>query len=123
MSYSNGIQTTHIFDGAALDTDADFVGGETLPNMGPELEGRVAAIAVYITVATTVAACRIEVGEVGGDEDGYAFLDVPVSSIGDIVNGVTDGALGNRIPGAFRIGSDGGATAGDGDVVVVIEWS
>ena len=124
MSYSNGIQTTHIFDGADLTSDADFTGGENLPALGPETDGRVAAISVYLT-ANVDAVTRIEVGEIGGDEDGYALLDVPVTTAPAVVNGVTDGALGNRIPQdtGYRIGCDGGAGTGAGDVVVVVEWS
>ena len=124
MSYSNGIQTTHFFDGAAIDTDAAFVGGENIPAIAG-LTGRVTSITVYCTVQLTTSTSRIEIGVAGGDQDGYAYLDVPASAVGAIVTGVTAGVLGNRIAAddAWQISSDGGAAAGDGDVLVTVEWS
>jgi len=124
MSYSNGIQTTHFFDGAALDTDAVLVGGENIPAIAG-LTGRVTSITVYCTVALTTNPTIIEIGVAGGDQDGYAYLSVPASSVGTITTGVTAGALGNKIAAddAWQISSNGGAAAGDGDVLVTVEWS
>ncbi len=122
MSYSNGIQTTHVVAGM------DFTGAaaEDVVAAGPAgMTGRVTSISTLVTTGVTVAASQVQVGISGGDLDAYAYSAVPISSADAVHNTVVDGASGNRIPAdtKFAVGNAGGSTAGAGTVVVTIEWS
>jgi len=119
MSYSNGFVANYRFPAVAIDTAA--VAGRIYPPSG--MTGRLIDIQVNLTVATTVAASALTLGTVA-DADAYGTLTVPVQAINTGVNGVVLGT-DKRIDEdtIITLTSDGGATAGDGDVNVLIEWS
>lgn len=118
MSYSNPTTCCYRFPAAAIDTDGE-IGRLTGPS---GMKGRLVDIGYAITVATTVAASQINIGD-GTDEDAYGYISVPVASIGAVGNGMTRGADEEiAADSTVTVFSDGGSTAGDGDILVTIDW-
>lgn len=119
MSYSEGYQSAvYRFPAAAIDTAA--VIGNIVGPAGKQ--GKVTGVAYYITVATTVAASTISIGD-GTDVDAYVTMAVPIASIGDTGNTIVDGVDSTiDADSLVVVQSDGGATAGDGDILVYINW-
>lgn len=124
-NYDNPMTLAYHFPSVAIDTAADF--GVIV---GPKGKiGRLRSISTYITVATTVAASEIRVGT-AADPDAYGIQAIPISAIGSVINTITDytgdqtTGTDDRIPAdtAVHFESDGGATAGDGHITVVIDW-
>ena len=121
MSYSNPTSICYRFPAAAIDTDGSI--GSIIGPSG--MQGRLIDIGYVVTVGTTDAASQINVGIVGGDEDAYGFISVPIASAGAVGNGMTRGADADEVIAAdsgVSVFSDGGATAGDGDILVTIDW-
>ena len=133
MSYSNGIQTTYFTLAAAIDTAAVTSSWPSLdsPN-GVGLTGRITGMSVYCTVQLTGAGPSIlSIGD-GTDANAYGTISVADTAAGaqavlTYVDGpATDATNGlSRIPvdSIIVITSDGGHTAGDGDIYLTIEWS
>ena len=118
MSYSNGFVAVYTFPDFTFDTaDEVFIKGPA------GMDGRLVSVSTTITVATTVAVTLITVGS-QADGDAYGTHTVPIGvaevSQNVLVRGVTD-----RIPadGLVTVNGNGGATAGDGNIHVMIEWS
>jgi len=133
MSYSNGIQTTYIAAGAAIDTAAvigRFPALEHPENGG--LTGRIVGVMVQCTVQLTGAGPSVI--SIGDGSDANKFGTISVADTAANARAVvtfTDGETvdstngSNRIPAdtVITLTSDGGHTAGDGDVYLVVEWS
>lgn len=119
-TYDSPVRMTYSALAAAVDT-----AGTVLIMSGPKgMKGRVESITFVATVATTVAATILSVGSIS-DTDKYATNTVPVSAIGAVSNTTTILHTDtNLIPEneAVALASDGGATAGDGNISVVIAW-
>ena len=119
--YDGGKQSrTYRFPAAAIDTAAIF--GRFQGPAG--LVGRVRGIEYNLTVATTVAASVLTVDTVAGLASPIT-CPVPVQAIN--LGGATTAAIlkaGTDLPAdtICTVESDGGATAGDGDVVVTVDW-
>jgi len=119
-TYDNPVRMTYAVLAAAIDT-----AGTLLVMSGPKgMQGKVESITFVATVATTDAATLLSVGSVG-DTDKYATNTVPVAAIGVVSNTTTIlNSDDNPIPAdtAVALASNGGSTAGDGNVYVVISW-
>jgi len=118
MSYGNGISALYRFPAAAIDTAAAV--GTILGPKGAS--GRLISVSSVITVLTTVAATVISVGT-GADPNAYADHTIPIGAAGISQNAYTKGVV-NEIPAdtEVEVTSDLGATAGDADILVLIEW-
>lgn len=118
MAYDAPIYGTYRFPAAAVDTDAII--GRIAGPAGKV--GRVVSVTSVVTVEVTGAAAVVSVGN--ADNDGrYATHSVPVGAAGTITRDFTKGAT-DEIPAdtAVVVSSNGAATAGDGDVTVIVEW-
>ena len=120
ITYDTPFRMSYTIPAAAIDTAAVL-----LSVCGPAgLKGRVSNISGVVTTSTTVAASEIQVGTTA-DEDAYATCAVPVLTAPAVFNTLVDlTSDANLIPAnsVVEIASDGGATAGDGDIVVTIDW-
>ena len=122
MSYSNGIQTTHLF--TIADQSATTIEVALAPPAA-DVTGRVMAMSFLVTTVNTGVASNLTIGT-NADPDGFAFLTIGAAAADQSIwNTVVDGALGNRITAdaEFEIGFDGAATTGVGEALIVIEWS
>ena len=130
MSYSDGIQQTYFFGAFAGVSSAgqssDKISGP------PGLTGRVIAMNAIANVATTVAASSFTLRDNVTTTNIYASLAVPVTLIevgitsSMVIDDTGDSAthVGRIAAGtALELNGDGGATAGNLDVWVTIEWS
>jgi len=118
MSYDAPIHATYRFASATFDT-ASTVG--TI--VGPAgKKGRILGVSSVVTVATTVAASTVQIGD-GTDDDEYATHTVPIGTAGTTTNGFTQGD-DEYIPADTDVvvKTGGEATAGDGDIIVHIAW-
>lgn len=119
-TYDNPVRMTYSILGAAVDS-----AGVLLTMCGPKgMQGRLVSITFVATVATTVAITKLSVGTVG-DTDLYGINNVPIAAIAAVSN--TTSVLttdANPMPAdtAVALATDGGSTAGDGNVYVVIDW-
>lgn len=118
MSYSNPTSVGYRFPAAALDT-AGVIGRIQAPD---GKKGRVVDVSTVTTAATTVAACTVTVGT-ADDADAYATQTIPVTAINLGVQG-SESVLNHEIPEdtLVLVTAGGEATAGDGDVTVIIDW-
>ena len=118
MSYGNGISALYRFPAAAIDTVAAV--GTILGPAGAT--GRLISVSSVITVLTTVAVTVVSVGT-GGDPNAYADHTVPIGAAGISQNAITRGVT-DEIPAdsEVEVTSNLGATAGDADILVLIEW-
>ena len=106
------------FPAAAIDT-APAVG----EIKGPKgATGRLISVASVITVLTTVAVTVISVGN-SGDPNAYADHTVPIGAAGINTNLFTRGVVEEIAADTdIEVTSNNGATAGDADILVLIEW-
>lgn len=118
MSYDQGIHATYRFPAAAVDTDAAI--GTIVGPAGKK--GRLLDVASIVTVEVTVASSAINVGNADNDAR-YGVHTQPIGAAGVTTNGITRGSS-EYIPADTDVvvSSDGGATAGDSDIVVHIVW-
>lgn len=118
MAYDNPIYGTYRFPAAAVDTDAAI--GTIIGPSGKS--GRVVSVGSVITVEVTIAAAVINVGNADNDAR-YAVHTVPIGAAGVTTNGFTKGAT-DVIPADTDVvvSATGSATAGDGDILVIVEW-
>lgn len=120
ITYDQPFRKTYTIPASAIDT-----AGVKLQIVGPKgLQGRLSDISAVITVDTTVAVTSIEVGTVA-DADKFGTLSVPIGVAGVLANAFVDLTTDdNLIPAdtVVEISSDGGATAGDADLSVTIDW-
>jgi len=133
MSYSNGIQTTYFTLAAAIDTAAVTSTWPSLESaQGGGLTGRITGCAVLCTVQLTGAGPSVlSIGD-GTDANAYGTISVPDTAAGALAAiTYTDGPTVDSTNGLSRIPadslivvtSDGGHTAGDGDIYLTVEWS
>jgi len=119
MSYDKDVQA-YTFPGVAIDTAAVF--GRIA---GPEGKtGRLVGISTVITTGTSVAASELRVGD-ASDPDKYGTAAIAVLSADAVSTAFTDLTSDDNLITADTIvemSSDGGATAGDGTVVIYINW-
>jgi len=119
VSYANGFTAVYRLENVAVDgaavIDAIIIGPAGL-------DGRLIDIMTTVISATTVAVAAITVGDATVTDE-YGVLTQAVASADAIQNGMTRGDS-EIIPAdsLVEIGNDGGATAGDVDIVVMIEW-
>lgn len=119
-TYSQPLVLSYTTRAAALDTS-----GEIINVAGPAgYVGRLIDVAVNVTVEVTGSDTTLQVGS-ADDADAYGTLAVPATAADGVVNGatvLTDDD--NLIPadGEVVVTCDGGATAGDGTVTLVIAW-
>ena len=124
MSYDNALTITYKFPAAAVDTAA--VMGRL---RGPDgLKGRIRSMDYVMVAATTVAVSNLIVG-IAADTDKFASSVVPITAINGGASDVTlaaDAATGEKAiidaDADVIITSDGGATAGDCDIYITIDW-
>jgi len=118
MSYGNGISALYRFPAAAIDTVAAV--GEIKGPRGAT--GRLISVASVITVLTTVAVTVISVGN-SGDANAYGDHTVPIGAAGINTNLFTRGVSDEIAADTdIEVVSNVGATAGDADILVLIEW-
>ena len=124
QGYDNALRETYSFLAAAVDAAAIF--GRFIGPAGKT--GRVVNITAVVTVTTTDAAAEIAVDTVAGLTT-TPILDVPVTvanlGVSAIPGNVTDGlALASDLPAdtICTVESDGGATAGDANIIVTVDW-
>lgn len=118
--YDNGAIRTYRFPAVSFDTSAVF--GRFIGPLGKR--GRVRGIEGIITTATTDAAGEVTVDTNAGlTTPALATVPVAAADIG-FVSTVAQLALGDDLPAdtVIEVASDGGATVGDGDVTVAVEW-
>jgi len=119
MSYSNPTTICYTIRAAAVDT-----GGTLDTIIGPSgMKGRVVDVGYVVTVDIVGAASSIIVGS-SGDTNAYATaLSIPVSSAGAGGNGATLVADHEIVADTLVIvTTDNGATSGDADLFVTIDW-
>lgn len=118
MAYDNPIHATYRFPAAAIDTAGSI--GTVVGPAGKT--GRLLGISSVVTVQTTTNPSNITVGS-DSDADAYGTHVVPAAAVGTTTNGLTRGVT-QVIPADsdVEIASDGGAAAGDGDIIVHISW-
>lgn len=117
MSYANGISALYQFRGATFDTAFEgFIYGPA------GAEGRLISISTVITIDTTGATSLVSVG-IQADADAFGTHVVPIGVAEVSQNAMTRGVT-ETIPAdtVVTVQQDGGATAGDGDILVLIEW-
>lgn len=126
--YDNALQTQH--DAAA----ASISGGGTLLTLGGPAAryGRVLDVTIDVTTALTVADSEIDIGESGGDVDAQLaawILAFTGSGIGDRLAPSRDDTTVSLDEGIdidpdvdTILASDGGSTAGAGDIRVLVAW-
>lgn len=126
--YDNALQTQHDAAAAVIDTLGTLV---TIG--GPATRyGRVLDVTIDITVALTVADSQIDIGESGGDVDAQLaawILAFTGSTIGDRLKPSRDDTTVSLDEGIdinpdvdTILTTDGGSTAGDGDIRVLVAW-
>jgi hypothetical protein len=121
--YDNPITCAYRFAAAAIDTVAAV--GKIVGPSGKK--GRVVDVSYVVVADTTVGPTSITVGD-AGDADEFATISIPVASAGAGGNGATLHAavtgVQNEITAdqVVTVTSDTGATAGDADIIVVIDW-
>ena len=106
---------------------ADIAGGGVLGNfVGPKGKvGRVANVSYVLTVAATVADSDLTVGPNGAATPVTVTVPFTASAIGSNdataqadLKGQTDLAADTVV----EVASDGGSTAGTGNIVVTVDW-
>ena len=122
--YDNAIRETYRFPAAAVDTAGVF--GRFIGPSGKT--GRVVNISHIVINDITVAAAVVDVDTNAGLTT-PAQHTIPVSSAnagasatpGNVTNGL---AAASELPAdtVVEVASDGGATAGDADVIVTVDW-
>ena len=111
MSYDQGINATYRFPAAALATDGII--GRIIGPSGKK--GRGVGVSSVVTTNVTVASAD--------NDASFASHTVPVSSAGAALNGFTRGATEYvTADDTVFVSSDGGPTAGAGDVIVHVVW-
>ena len=118
MSYGNGISALYRFPAAAINGAGIF--GRIKGPAGAE--GRLISVSSVITTTTTVGPAVVSVGN-SGDANAYADHTIPVAAAPTAQNAMVRG-VANRIAADddVEVSSDGGATVGVADVLVLIEW-
>ncbi len=120
QNYDEAFHAAYFFPAVAIDTAA--VIGRVAGPAGKT--GRLVGISTVITTATTVAASELRVGTIT-DPDAYGTQAVAVLSADAVVTLTTDLTTDANLITAdtvVEMSSDGGATAGDGDVTIYIDW-
>lgn len=126
--YDNALQTQHDAAGATIDT-----AGTLVTIGGPATRyGRILDVTIDITVALTVDDSLIDIGESGGDVDAQLadwLLAFTGSAIGDRLAPTRDDTVVSLEEGIdinpdvdTLLITDGGSTAGDGDIRVLVAW-
>ena len=120
ITYDQPLRLTYMLLAADVSSAADL-----LKIAGPKgREGRVQSISSVVTTGITVAATDIDVGD-GTTGDKYATLALPISSVDAIANDptiLTGDAVQIPADSLVVISTDGAATAGAANVIVVIDW-
>ena len=119
-NYDNPIHGTYLFPAAAIDTAA--VIGRLAGPAGKT--GRLVGVSTVITVATTVAASQLNIGS-ASDADAYGTQAIAITAIDGVITAYTDLTSDDNLitaDTAVELSSDGGATAGDGDITLYIDW-
>lgn len=118
MSYDQGIHATYRFPTAAVDTDA--VIGRIVGPAGKK--GRLLDVASVVINEVTDASAKISVGNADNDAR-YGYHTQPIGAAAVTTNGITRGTSEYIAADSdVVVSSDGGATAGDSDIVVHIVW-
>ncbi len=117
MSYSNGFTAAYRFP--AIDMAASFLAFIKGP---AGMCGRLVGVGSTITVDTTSTVTIYEVGS-SADPNAYGTHTVPVG-VAEVSQNALVRGVDETIPadGQVEVAGDGGAAAGDGDVIVYIEW-
>lgn len=126
--YDNALQTQHDVAASTLST-----AGTKLTAGGPaQRDGRILDVTIDITTALTVADSSIDIGESGGDVDAQlaAWVLTQVGSgIGDRLAPSRDDTTVALDQGVdinqdvdTILASDGGSTAGAGDIRMLVAW-
>lgn len=125
MSYSDGIETTHV---VTVTTSGTTAAGNIVGPNGAT--GRITGMTARATTAFTVADALLT-AQVKGGGDSYGRLPLPFGgAIDDVysdfdVDDVSDSPLDvGRIPAdtVVELVSDGGHTAGAAEVTVTVRW-
>lgn len=120
MDYAKPLTLTYFLQAATLSSAA--VLGTIIGPKGKV--GRLKALGVVVTTATTDAATIVSVGTFA-DGDAYGTLSVPVASADAGYNDFTDLTSDDNLIAAdtgLEVSTNGGCTAGAGSIVVVIDW-
>lgn len=126
--YDNALQTQHDVTGAAI-----AGGGTLLTATGPGGRfGRILDVTIDITTALTVADDSVDIGESGGDTDAQLaawVLAFTGSAIGDRLVPTRDNTTVSLEEGVdinvdvdTILASAGTATAGAGDIRMLVAW-
>jgi len=117
MRYSNAFTAAHRFP--AIDMAAAFLGFIKGP---AGMEGRLVGVGSTITVDTTTTATIFVIGN-SVDPNEYGTHTVPIG-VAEVSQNVLVRGVSERIPAdtQVEVAGNAGAAAGDGDVIVYIEW-
>lgn len=119
--YDNPLVVTYKFPAASLSAAAVF--GRIIGPKGKE--GRIQAAMVIVTTGVTVAATNVEVGPAGGTENANLEMAVPISAA-NAGHAATKAEIeaGAKLDAdtVHEVSTDGAATAGAGDVYIVVGW-
>lgn len=126
--YDNALQTQHDVAAATIDS-----AGTLLTAGGPALRrGRILDVTIDVTEALTVADSSIDIGESGGDVDAQLaawVLAFTGSGIGDRLAPTRDDTTVSLEEGVdiepdvdTILATDGGSTAGGGDIRMLVAW-
>lgn len=124
QSYDNALRVTYQFLATAIDTGGPILGRF----QGPRgLKGRVVSIHYHLTAATTVAATEITCDTAAGLTAGTLPLcTIPVKAINLGGADTADDDLPSKadLPAdtIIEVTTDQGATAGDADLYVTVDW-
>lgn len=116
MAYDNPHTAVYRFPAAAIITAGTI--GRLIGPKGKK--GRITDISYVITTSTTVAATAITIG-ITGATDKFASQTIPVAAVNATGNGGTVIALVDAND-AVLITTNGGATAGAADILLMIDW-
>lgn len=116
-TYDNPLRMTYMLANSAIDAAST-----KLKIVGPVgMVGRVAAMTAVITADTTDSATLVRLGD---DASGaqYGTLTVPIAAAGIGANAPVLPEIEIAANAVIHLNSNGGATAGDADLAVAIDW-
>lgn len=121
MAYDNPIYQTFTANAnAAVSATADI-----FQISGPVgREGRIVAVSLATTTATTVAAAKIEIGT-QSDADALGYVAVPITAINSAIQPTKAeiNAIDNlEADTVYTVSGNGAATAGALDIAITVAW-
>lgn len=118
-TYDDPLRVSYQLNAASLATAAELA-----TYVGPAgKQGRVESISALVTTAVTVAPSVVTVNDLANTVVGGS-LSVPIGAVDTFANAITGNTDATLLPAdsPFTIDTNGGATAGAANLVVVVAW-